>query len=110
MKDNDIILELDELYSELRNLKKREIEILKRIGELVDTDDGIEKLGLTVRIYKCLECAGIYTVTDIINYPKDAWFHVRNLSRRDIGILVIKMRSAGYTDFNICRSKDNAPS
>ena len=106
--------ELEELYEspafkraneitwELERMKKAPFKYTckcLKAGALDDTF--IDELNLSVRAYNCLKRAGIFTISDIINLPKDDWSKVRNLGRKALEEVVEKMHSAGYEDFNV---------
>ena len=61
----------------------------------------IDELGLSVRAYCCLKRAGIFTISDIINLPKDDWFKIKNLGRKSLEEVVEKMHSFGYEEFSV---------
>lgn len=110
--------ELDELHKD--PIFKRECELLMKLermkklplrysdvaggqldlNALLDSTP-IEKLDLSVRTYNCLKRARIDTVSDILRYPEDAWYKVRNLGRRHLEEVIEKMHSVGYEDFSV---------
>ena len=119
---NDTIRNLKSELDELREdpIFKREREILARLecfGKIPFrySDEIKKQLGLdeqldptaiadldfNVRTYNCLKRAGIDTISDILDYPKNSWFQIRNINRISLGEVVEKMRSAGYADFSI---------
>ena len=59
--------------------------------------EGLEGLKLSVHTYNCLRHAGINTIPDIINYPKNSWGAMKKLSTSDIEEINDKMRKAGYS-------------
>ncbi len=114
---DDLKKEIDELHDD--PIFKKEHELLMKLENMKklplrysDADDRhrctskasdtipIEMLNLGTRSYNCLKHAGINTISEVINYPRDSWYMVRNLDRRDLEELIWKMNAAGY-DFNI---------
>ena len=119
---NDTISSLKSELDELREdpIFKREREILARleyfgkipfrysdeIKKQLGLDEQLDPtaiavLGFKVRTYNCLKRAGIDTISDILDYPKDSWLQIRNINRTSLGEVVEKMRSAGYENFSI---------
>lgn len=109
------------LYAELEELHKspafkradeitRELEYIEKspfkhtckclIAGALD-DARIDELNLSVRAYNCLRRAGIFTISDIINLPKDDWYKIKNLGRNSLEDVVVKMHEAGYKDFSV---------
>ncbi len=73
----------------------------------MDPHSKIEDLGLTVRAYNCLKrFAHIDTIDDILDYPKEDWPKIRNLSRKALEEVVEKMHFAGYEDFSVNTSSE----
>ena len=69
--------------------------------KIVNTDADISYLGVSVRAYKCMKRAGINTVADALNYPKEKWSKIRNLGHKTKLEIQDKVREAGYPDFSI---------
>ena len=70
--------------------------------EDIDADTDIIYLGLSVRAYNCLKrFARIYTVGDILNYPKEDWPKIKNLGRKATLEIQERMRAVGYPEFSI---------
>lgn len=69
--------------------------------KIVNTDADISYLGVSVRAYKCMKRAGINTVADVLNYPKEKWPKIRNLGHKTKLEIEDKVREAGYPDFSI---------
>jgi DNA-directed RNA polymerase subunit alpha len=55
----------------------------------------IEELELDVRTYNCLKRAGINTVGDLCNRTKEDMMRARNLGRKTLDNLLIKMKLLG---------------
>lgn len=56
----------------------------------------IEELDLSVRSFNCLKRAGINTVEDLINKTEDDMMKVRNLGRKSLDEVVLKLNSIGF--------------
>ena len=55
----------------------------------------IEELDLSVRSYNCLKRAGINTVEDLTNKTEDDMMKVRNLGRKSLEEVLLKMQALG---------------
>lgn len=56
----------------------------------------IEELDLSVRSFNCLKRAGINTVEDLTNKTEEDMMKVRNLGRKSLDEVVLKLKSLGY--------------
>ena len=56
----------------------------------------IEELDLSVRSFNCLKRAGINTVEDLISKTEDDMMKVRNLGRKSLDEVVLKLNSIGF--------------
>ena len=56
----------------------------------------IEELDLSVRSFNCLKRAGINTVEDLINKSEEEMMKVRNLGRKSLEEVILKMASLGF--------------
>lgn len=56
----------------------------------------IEELDLSVRSFNCLKRAGINTVEDLTNRTEEDMMKVRNLGRKSLDEVVLKLKSLGY--------------
>ena len=92
----------DEITQELEQMKKAPFKYTCKCLKARTLDDIlIDELGLSVRAYCCLKRAGIFTISDIINLPKDDWFKIKNLGRKSLEEVVEKMHSFGYEEFSV---------
>ena len=57
----------------------------------------IEELDLSVRSFNCLKRAGINTVDDLINKSPDEMMRVRNLGKKSLEEVIVKLQSYGLT-------------
>ena len=55
----------------------------------------IEELDLSVRSFNCLKRAGINTVDDLINKSPDEMMRVRNLGKKSLEEVIVKLQSYG---------------
>lgn len=63
----------------------------------------IEELDLSVRSFNCLKRAGINNVEDLINKSEEDMMKVRNLGRKSLEEVIIKLQSLG---FNLRKEED----
>ena len=56
----------------------------------------IEVLDLSVRSFNCLKRAGINTVEDLTNRSEEDMMKVRNLGRKSLDEVILKLKSLGY--------------
>ena len=56
----------------------------------------IEELDLSVRSFNCLKRAGINTVEDLINKSEEDMMKVRNLGRKSLEEVILKLSSLGF--------------
>lgn len=61
----------------------------------------LDQLGLSVNTYNCLKRAGIDTISDIIDYPKEEWPKIRNASEKVLKEVERKMKAFGLSNFEI---------
>jgi DNA-directed RNA polymerase alpha subunit len=87
---------------EVRGFKMRMCETCKQelfkmlLEDKDNIDKTIEELDLTVRAYNCLKRANINTVTELCKFSEmDLWRHCRNIDRRSIELIVIKLDELG---------------
>ena len=94
-----------ELMQRLREISKMPFECAKEATRYLDKGVAdfcdIDRLELSVRAYNCLRRAGINTVADVLNLPKEDWPKVRNLGYRAMKEVEEKMREVGYADFSV---------
>lgn len=57
----------------------------------------IEELDLSVRSFNCLKRAGINTVEDLINKSPEEMMRVRNLGKKSLEEVIVKLQSYGLT-------------
>ncbi len=80
----------DEGYSEQIMVEKDNTR-QERILEMT-----IEELDLSVRSFNCLKRAGINTVEDLTNKTEEDMMKVRNLGRKSLDEVLMKLKSLGY--------------
>ncbi|MBQ2716485.1 MAG: DNA-directed RNA polymerase subunit alpha, partial [Clostridia bacterium] len=57
----------------------------------------IEELDLSVRSFNCLKRAGIDTVEDLVSRSEDEMIKVRNLGKKSLEEVILKLESLGLT-------------
>ena len=57
----------------------------------------IDDLDLSVRSYNCLKRAGVNTVGDLVNKTEDEMMKVRNLGRKSLEEVILKLNSMGLS-------------
>jgi len=57
----------------------------------------IEELDLSVRSFNCLKRAGINTVEDLINKSEEDMMKVRNLGRKSLEEVIVKLQTLGFS-------------
>ncbi len=68
--------------------------------KVVNPDSDILGLGLSKRTEVCVMRAGLYSISDILNFPKDKWKRVRNLGPKGLSEITEKVHALGFTSFN----------
>ncbi len=100
--ENPAFKRANEITRELEHMKKSPFKYDCKCLKTEALDDPfIDDLNLSVRAFCCLKRAGINTVSDIIELPKDDWFKIRNLGRKTLKEVVEKMHAAGYNEFYV---------
>ncbi len=75
-----------------------QIMVEKPIHETEESlDMTIEELDLSVRSFNCLKRAGINTLEDLISKSESDMMKVRNLGRKSLEEVILKLNSLGYT-------------
>ena len=80
----------DEGYSE-QIIDEKDNTRQERILEMT-----IEELDLSVRSFNCLKRAGINNVEDLTNKTEEDMMKVRNLGRKSLDEVIMKLKSLGY--------------
>ena len=57
----------------------------------------IEEMDLSVRSYNCLKRANIHTVEDLTRKTEDEMLKVRNLGRKSLDEVILKLQSYGLS-------------
>ena len=82
-----------DLSDEAKNAEimvEREETIKEKVLEMT-----IEELDMSVRSFNCLKRAGIDTVEDLINRTEDDMMKVRNLGKKSLEEVILKLQSLG---------------
>ena len=69
---------------------EREETIKEKVLEMT-----IEELDMSVRSFNCLKRAGIDTVEDLINRTEEEMMKVRNLGKKSLEEVILKLQSLG---------------
>ncbi|MBQ6788949.1 MAG: DNA-directed RNA polymerase subunit alpha, partial [Clostridia bacterium] len=82
-----------DLSDEAKNAEimvEREETIKEKVLEMT-----IEELDMSVRSFNCLKRAGIDTVEDLINRTEEDMMKVRNLGKKSLEEVILKLESLG---------------
>lgn len=120
--------EVDEIITQLNALHedavfKREAELRAQLHEFSSSpfvysekaatylaghgETDLAELGLKVPTYDCLSRVGITTIADVIDYPKEEWPKVRNITEKMLKEIERVMKAKGFTDFKILEELDD---
>jgi len=66
-------------------------------GKEKDLEKTIEELDLSVRSFNCLKRAGINTVEDLISKSENDMMKVRNLGRKSLEEVIVKLQDLGFS-------------
>ena len=100
------VTEIRDALNEIFNIQSSEEnedsgDILGRNSDTIDTaeteakDMSIDELEFSIRTYNCLKRAGINTVGDICNKTIEDMMKVRNLGRRSLEEILVKLKELG---------------
>ena len=67
------------------------------ISLFVDLSESIKDMDLSVRSYNCLKRANIHTVEDLTRKTEDEMLKVRNLGRKSLDEVILKLQSYGLS-------------
>ena len=70
---------------------EREETIKEKVLEMT-----IEELDMSVRSFNCLKRAGIDTVEDLTNRTEEDMIKVRNLGKKSLEEVILKLQSLGF--------------
>jgi DNA-directed RNA polymerase subunit alpha len=76
------------------------VEIIKPQGDSGSEkilDMSIDELELSVRSFNCLKRAGVNTVGELVNKTSDDMMKVRNLGRKSLDEVLIKLKELGLS-------------
>ena len=80
-----------------RPLRETAIEAITVDPDGTNLDMSIDDLDLSVRSYNCLKRAGVNTVGDLVNKTEDEMMKVRNLGRKSLEEVILKLHSMGLS-------------
>ena len=72
-------------------MKDREEVVKEKVLEMT-----IEELDMSVRAFNCLKRAGINTVEDLTNRTEEDMIKVRNLGKKSLEEVILKLQSLGF--------------
>ena len=84
----NLFIDLSDEAKNAEIMVEREETIKEKVLEMT-----IEELDMSVRSFNCLKRAGIDTVEDLINKTEDEMMKVRNLGKKSLEEVVLKLRS-----------------
>lgn len=87
-----IFVTLSEAMSGLDILVQQPVDQLPKILEMQ-----IEEMNLSIRSYNCLKRANIHTVEDLTKKTEDDMLKVRNLGKKSLDEIILKLASYGLT-------------
>ena len=91
MQDHiSLFVDLSESIKEMDILVKNEDDKQQKILAMA-----IEEMDLSVRSYNCLKRANIHTVEDLTRKTEDEMLKVRNLGRKSLDEVILKLQSYG---------------
>ena len=117
---NNLIFQLNVLHND--PVFKREAELRAQLRELSHSpftysekatgylagrnETDLVELGLRVPTYDCLSRAGVNTIADVIDYPKESWPKIKNITEKMLKEIERAMKAAGFQNFKILEVED----
>ena len=93
MQDHiSLFVDLSETIKDMDILVKNEDDKHQKILAMA-----IEEMDLSVRSYNCLKRANIHTVEDLTRKTEDEMLKVRNLGRKSLDEVILKLQSYGLS-------------
>ena len=93
MQDHiSLFVDLSDSIKEMDILVKNEDDKQQKILAMA-----IEEMDLSVRSYNCLKRANIHTVEDLTKKTEDEMLKVRNLGRKSLDEVILKLQSYGLS-------------
>jgi len=86
----NLFVDLSDEAKNAETLVEREETIKEKVLEMT-----IEELDMSVRSFNCLKRAGIDTVEDLINRTEEDMMKVRNLGKKSLEEVILKLQSLG---------------
>ena len=86
----NLFVDLSDDAKKTEIMVEREETIKEKVLEMT-----IEELDMSVRSFNCLKRAGIDTVEDLINRTEDDMMKVRNLGKKSLEEVILKLQSLG---------------
>jgi DNA-directed RNA polymerase subunit alpha len=93
MQDHiSLFVDLSDTIKDMDILVKNEDDRQQKILAMA-----IEEMDLSVRSYNCLKRANIHTVEDLTRKTEDEMLKVRNLGRKSLDEVILKLQSYGLS-------------
>ncbi|MDO5480250.1 MAG: DNA-directed RNA polymerase subunit alpha C-terminal domain-containing protein [Candidatus Saccharibacteria bacterium] len=119
-KVSNLIFQLNILHEDL--IFKSEAELRAQLHEFSNSpftysekattylagrnETDLARLGLKVPTYDCLSRVGITTIGDVIDYPREEWPKIKNITEKMLKEIERTMKAKGFTDFKIFEVED----
>ncbi len=87
----NLFIDLSDEAKKIEIMKDREEVVKEKVLEMT-----IEELDMSVRAFNCLKRAGINTVEDLINRSEEDMIKVRNLGKKSLEEVILKLQSLGF--------------
>ena len=87
----NLFIDLSDEAKKLDVMKDRDEVVKAQVLEMT-----IEELDMSVRAFNCLKRAGINTVEDLINRSEEDMIKVRNLGKKSLEEVILKLQSLGF--------------
>jgi DNA-directed RNA polymerase subunit alpha len=86
----NLFINLSETAKEIEVMSEKDPDVKEKVLEM-----NIDELELSVRSYNCLKRAGINTVEELINKTPEDMMKVRNLGRKSLDEVLLKLKELG---------------
>ncbi len=87
----NLFIDLSDEAKKIEIMKDREEVVKEKVLEMT-----IEELDMSVRAFNCLKRAGINTVEDLTNRTEEDMIKVRNLGKKSLEEVILKLQSLGF--------------
>jgi len=87
----NLFIDLSDEAKKTEIMRDRDEVVKEKVLEMT-----IEELDMSVRAFNCLKRAGINTVEDLINRTEEDMIKVRNLGKKSLEEVILKLQSLGF--------------